>query len=337
VLALLALLGLVMPLGTPAANAQGSSSSGSNPGGWAVEPSGPSGPGARSYFIYSLKPGQVFQDTVGISNLSKRTINFVIYPTDAYTVPGKGGFAALRDDQAPKGVGTWIKLATEKYTIPAGKRADIPFQIAIPPDAEPGDHAGAILAIDSAQGKLTPGKSTGLDVRTRVGARVYVRVAGPLEPALRIDQLTVERHMPRNPFGKKGTAVIQARVTNTGNVRLTPTLQVKIKGFLGRTLQTTPERQLPELLPGGNVLITQPVTGLGPWGPLTADVIVTAQDQGKPVSESRSITFYPIPWPTVVLVVVALALFLFWRWRRRRAQPEPTDAVPPRSREKVGV
>jgi len=38
-----------------------------DPGNFAVQPSGPNGPGGRDYFVYTLKVGEVYGDTVAIS------------------------------------------------------------------------------------------------------------------------------------------------------------------------------------------------------------------------------------------------------------------------------
>src|SRR5688500_11708828 len=143
-------------------------------GGFAVQPSGPDGPGSRDWFTYTLDPGEVFGDVVAVSNLGDEPKTFHIYATDAASVADVGGFTAIRDDEKAVDVGTWIELGVEEYTVDPGKRVDVPFRVTVPEDAEPGDHAGAILAIDTAD--LDPDDEDGisLDVVQRLGARVYV-------------------------------------------------------------------------------------------------------------------------------------------------------------------
>ena len=84
------------------------------PSDFAVQPSGPDGPGLRDWFVYSLDPGAVFGDTVAISNLSDHPIRFTIYATDAAGVADVGGFSTIRDDETPTDVGTWIQLAASE-------------------------------------------------------------------------------------------------------------------------------------------------------------------------------------------------------------------------------
>jgi hypothetical protein len=295
--------------------------------GFAVQPSGPDGPGLRDWFTYTLDPGAVFGDTVAISNLSDHPIRFVIYPTDAVSVVDTGGFAAIKDTETPVDVGTWIELAAGEYTVPAGQRIDVPFKITVPEDAEPGDHAGAILAVDADEGSFDPNAAPDgitFNVMHRMGARVYVRVGGPTAPALRIDDLVVVRD--------GGKATVTWNAENTGNLRLSPTAEVRISGLFGRTIRTVPIQQLPELLPGANYVGASILTGLPSYEPLTAHLVVAAEG----VTIERSKQFASYPWLLIALVLAVLvAAWWFPRHRRRRSRvvPPPTtsfDRVPVR-------
>lgn len=294
--------------------------------GFAVQPSGPDGPGARDWFTYSLDPGAVFGDTVAISNVSDHPIRFVIFPTDAVSVADVGGFAALKDDQKPVDVGTWIKLAAGEYTVEPGKRIDVPFSITVPQDAEPGDHAGAILAVDADEGKIDPNTApdgVSFNVRHRMGARVYVRVSGPVEPALRINKLAVQR--------KGGTATITWEVVNSGNVRLSPTSAMRVTGLFGRTVRTMPTQPMPELLPGANYVGASIVTGMPSWEPLTAHLVVSADG----VRTERSKQFASLPWLLIALFLAIVAVG--WWYRRRRNRRTDHGSPPSRSNHRVPV
>lgn len=302
---------------------------------FAVQPSGPDGPGSRDYFVYSLTPGETFGDTVAVSNLGDRPIDFVIYPADAFNVRDEGGFTAVRDGELSTDVGSWITLAAQTYTVEPGSRIDVPFSITVPQDAEPGDHAGAILATDSDLGSVGADQADpNLQVRERVGARVYVRVEGPLSPDLRIDRIDVSRTSPSFAvpfFSSDGRAEVTWEITNTGNTRLQPTTVLKVKGLFGRTIRTLPPQELPELLPGSNIVRSEVLTGLPPLERLTVELTVTAQD----AEVVGTYSYWVVPWQFVLLLALLVVLAYLWQRHRRRRQEADGAAPAPRPREKV--
>ncbi len=299
-------------------------------GGWAVEPSGPNGTGSRDYFVYTLAPGQGFQDTVGISNYSDQPLTFKVYARDAFSAGGDAGFGVQGEDEQPSDVGSWIQLAVGNYTVQPGKRADIPFIIQVPPNASPGDHSGGIvgaLVTDLQQSQ----EGTGLNILQRIAARVYVRVSGRLDPALDVRQLSLKYDGGFMSLLGGAKATVTYELFNAGNVRLDPLTTVKLQDPFGRTVRSKVARQLPELLPGGSIIITEEFQGVPPTLRLTAEV--SAMTQGEaPTSTTRSTSVWAVPWLLVVLLaVVLIAGFLRWRARRRRrADSPPSRPAPPR-------
>jgi len=187
-----------------------------------------------------------------------------------------------------------------------------------------------ILAADS---ELTLGdESEGLSlaVRQRVGARVYVRVSGPLDPSIRIDSIDVSHSTPLNPLSS-GEATVSYQISNVGNVRLTPTMQLTIKGIFGRTVKVLAGNTIDDVLPGGIIRITESATGLPRFEPLSASLQVVSPE----FATDSSTTFYPVPWLTIILLLIAIALYYAWiRVRRARERTDlETPALPPAPKE----
>jgi hypothetical protein len=114
---------------------------------------------------------------------------------------------------------------------------------------------------------------------------------------------------------------ITYEVTNVGNVRLDPTADVEITGFLGRSIRTLPAQDLPELLPGSAVRITQDFSGLPPFEAVTAHVRVSTPD--GTIETSRSTTTFVWSWGAVMVpVLVVAAVLARRRWRSGHAEPE---------------
>lgn len=311
-------------------------------GDWSVDPGGGDGPGARSHFAYTLKADQVFRDTVTVANVSDVPLTLDLYATDAYNTPLDAGFALLEDTDEPVGVGTWIDLATDQITLEPRTQAEIPFRISIPLDASPGDHAGAIVAQNVETEAEIDAEGVGIEVRRRVGARVYVRVDGPLQPDLQVTRVEVDHTtslLP--PLIGKGEAVIGYEIKNTGNTRIVPTVSVEVEGFLGGTKIAFDERELKELLPGSTVVVSEGFEGLPGLNRLTAKVNVSGQGPGgEGVDATGSSTFWVVSPLSLAAVALMPVLFLLWRRERRRPdEPVPERPAPPPApqRELVGV
>jgi hypothetical protein len=284
-------------------------------GAFAVQPSSEKGPGGRDYFIYTLPQGQQFGDRVAISNLSDTAATFAVYATDAVNTDD-GSFSLLREDEDPQDVGAWVELGATQYTVEPGEQVIIPFSISVPADASPGDHVGAIVAQKLDDPNSTEG-GIGADVRVRIGARIYVRVDGPVSPSLSIESFGITYDAPGTPFSGH-TAKITYVVTNTGDIRLSPTADLKLAGLFGLGEQQLEQRQIPELLPGGSITIAEVAKDVKPLGRLTADLSVRATDES--VVADASITQWAVPWLSLGVLGLVVVALVVWRIvaRRRR-------------------
>ncbi|SCL23452.1 WxL protein peptidoglycan domain-containing protein [Micromonospora aurantiaca (nom. illeg.)] len=287
---------------------------------WAVQPSGPGGPTGRNYFTYDLAPGDSVTDHVGVTNLGDRPLTFAVYGTDAYTTTD-GAFALLPSDRAATDVGAWIGVERRSWTVQPGRRADIPFRLTVPRNATPGDHTGGVIAAVAQDGVTADGQRVRLD--QRIAARVYLRVAGEVRPAVTVESVRVGYDTPLNPIGRADLTVTY-RIRNSGNVRVGGTGAVVVDGPGGWTLSRTSPVDLPELLPGAEFTVTERVTGVPPALRLTAtvDLAPTTVDTALPPVQRTASVWAP-PW----LLIAALAAAGAWLYLRRRRR-RPTSAAP---------
>lgn len=309
-------------------------SSAADNGSWSVYPV--SRLAARPYFYLSADPGQSIEDKVTVANKTGGPLTFRLYAADAYNTARDGGFAVRTVREKQRGVGAWARLARSRVTVPAHGSVTVPFTLRVPERAEPGDHAGALVALDE-RIDAGDGTASAVGVRRAVGARIYLRVGGPTVPALAVEKVHVSHHQPLVPGLGESGATISYTLHNTGNVTLNPKVRLRAEGLFGRTLLSRGLTKIPsELLPGQRVRLTEPWHGAPQldWG----DVTLTASAPGT--HESASTSFLAVPWLVVAVVGVGIAAAVLvirarrggtrpWRLRVRRGRARPSVPVRP--------
>ncbi|MEU8518206.1 DUF916 domain-containing protein [Streptomyces sp. NBC_01216] len=291
------------------------SASAADNGEWAVYPVA-SELGSRPYFYLSADPGTTVTDQVTVANRTDAPRTFLIYGADAYNTERDGGFAVRGREEKQTGAGAWITPDRTRVTVSPHTSVTVPYTLAVPSDAEPGDHPGAVVALDE---RVEGGGSgaVAVGVRRAVAARVYLRVDGPAVPALGVEDVTLSQDRPLVPGTGESSAVVSYTLHNRGNVTLRPKVALRAEGLLGRTLLDRELTRVPsELLPRQKIRLTARWAGSPQfdWG----DVTLTATAEN--VRESGRVSFLALPWSAVAVVVLGAVTGLAGlRVRRRRA------------------
>ncbi|WP_026058218.1 WxL protein peptidoglycan domain-containing protein [Streptomyces sp. SS] len=284
-------------------------------GEWAVYPAA-ARLGSRPYFFLSADPGSTLTDRVTVTNKTAAPLTFRLYGADAYNTDRDGGFAVRTQAERQTGAGTWIKPERTRVTVPPRSAVTVAYTLAVPADADPGDHPGALVALDE---RVSPGGkgAVAVGVQRAVAARLYLRVNGPTVPALAVEDVTLDQDRPLVPGTRTSSAVVSYTLHNRGNVTLNPKVALKARGLFGRTLLDRDLAKVPaELLPRQKIRLTERWTGSPQfdWGDIT--LTATAKD----VKETGAVSFLALPWlAAAVLLTGAAAGLLGLRIRRRRA------------------
>ncbi|WP_415960509.1 hypothetical protein [Streptomyces sp. 021-4] len=274
---LLVALVLVLLLAPPAAADEGS--------GWTARPAG-GGRDARPYVYLEGAPATVLQDRLSVTNPARAPL----------TVRLRGGGPA----------GPWLRFAADTVTVPARTRADVPFALALPGNATPGDLAGEIVA--SADG----------GVERRVPVRV--RVGGPTLAALSVEDVEVS-----------GRTIGYALV-NRGNTPLRPRLSVRADGVFGALLDR-PARPLDlELAPGRRVELTEPWPDAPELDSVKVRLRVAAEGgaRGEAVASAAYVPVAPVAGGGLLVlgVLVVLGTGAYRRRTRRGGRAAEVDDEP---------
>ncbi|MFF9847857.1 WxL protein peptidoglycan domain-containing protein [Streptomyces litmocidini] len=284
-------------------------------GEWAVYPAA-SRLGGRPYFYLSADPGTTLTDRVTVANKTSAPLAFRLYGADAYNTDRDGGFAVRTRQEKQTGAGAWIRPERTRITVPARSAVTVPYTLTVPADADPGDHPGALVALDERIARGGKG-SVAVGVQRAVGARVYLRVNGPTVPALAVEDVTLDQDRPLVPGTRTSSALVSYTLYNRGNVTLNPKVVLKARGLFGRTLLDRDLAGVPaELLPRQKIRLTERWTGSPQLDRGDVTLTVTAKD----VKETATVSFLALPWfAAAVLVVGGAAGLCGLRIRRRRA------------------
>ncbi|WP_415952603.1 hypothetical protein [Streptomyces sp. KLOTTS4A1] len=286
VVCLLALTGLV---GLPAAGAAADEGDG-----WSLAPSSGSGGRAagdgRPAFYMEGGPGTVLQDTVTVTNPDSKPLTVRLRAAEAYNE--EDGSFAVGESRDGRGPQSWLSLADDEVRIPPRTRAEIPFTVAVPGGATPGDHPAALIA--EAAGR-------------KAGVRVHLRVSGPSLSAVTVEDVTID-----------GDSISYALV-NRGNTVLTPKLAVHAEGLFGEVLDRAARPLDVELLPGRKVSLREPWSERPAFDAVRVELTVSAEGAAQ---DSAGADIRLVPWTGVLggaaLAAGCTALAVF-TVRRRRA------------------
>lgn len=286
-----------------------------------IRTAGQDGPDDRGRYDEEIAPRGVRQDYVALYNYSLRPVTVRLLARDATSSAGSS-FEVQPSADEPTGVGSWIAIQRPVVRMQPQSQTLVPFQIGVPYNASPGDHAGAIVASllvhpDAHDGQVVADR--------RVGLRVYLRVPGALRPELTIKHLTSTFDGSWNSFGY-GRTTVDYTLRNTGNVTLSADQVVQLassRGLFPEQMRPDPAEQV---LPGGEVVVHTVSPRMFAVGKLATTVTATPRsDQTGLVLRPTTarVVQWVVPWASLVTFGTAtaalmLALRLFQRWHRRR-------------------
>ncbi|WP_069387674.1 COG1470 family protein [Cellulosimicrobium cellulans] len=295
---------------------------------WAIEPATADGPDGRVSLRHVVDPGGEVTDHVALRNFSDRAVTFDVYASDGI-VTADGLFDLLPAGTEAVDAGSWIAIGDatgalgepgQPRQVEVGPQATVtlPVAVRVPAEATPGDHPAGIVA------SLSREDASGVQMETRVGARLHLRVAGDVEPALAVTDVRTTWTPSWNPFAP-GELRVDYVVENTGNVRLGADVAATGSGpfgWAGHEGAGTAQREvLPRQEAAGVVVVDA-----WPLGRLTGDVtatpLVVGDDEvsARLVQTGASYALWAVPWLHLAILALVVGGVLGVRQLRRRRE-----------------
>ncbi|CAL8978953.1 hypothetical protein PROP_02650 [Propionicimonas sp. T2.31MG-18] len=280
-------------------------------------------PDGRSRFSYTVDPGRRVTDHVRISNEGTTRLKITVFATDAYN-DDKGDFALRGEGDEKTGASDWVRFDGRKklvLTLGRGESRTVPFTVAIPSDATPGDHPTGVLA-----SATTPGQVT---VERRIANRMYVRVSGDLQPLLTLSSFSGTYNCGWNPFD--GSITTTATITNSGNVALEGVLTLSGSTWFGIGTGQVVRQELNEILPGNTATVTLDLKGVPQVGYATTTLLLQggisgdAPDPGPLPVITRDAFVLAVPWLLLLVLAAGVGGWFWLRHRRRKEEAYATE------------
>ncbi|HVE25561.1 MAG TPA: DUF916 domain-containing protein, partial [Sporichthya sp.] len=293
---------------------------------WSVRPKLRDGESERPNFSFDLDKGATVSDAVEIRNFGKTDIALKVYAADGITSE-IGAVDLLASGEKSTDVGSWITLEKHDVTVEPGKNVIIPFTMKVPDRVESGDHTGGIVTSFLVPSKDQNGNPITID--RRLGSRVSIRVAGPLNPQLSVGKLKTSFSGPMNPLGT-GELTGTYTVTNKGNVRMGVRQSLKVKSPIGLPSKSVRPTDIAELLPGDSITVTEKLTGVFPTirssiKVSAAPIAIRPGDVFDPATVGAGASTGTWSWPWAFAALVLLLLIGLGIRRRLRAHARLTE------------
>ena len=143
-------------------------------------------------FEKEASKGEIISDTIRLKNESQNEVivNINVKDFQAKDDTGKQVFLDPSPDN-PWGLSHWINIQNQ-ITLAPLEEIEIPFEIKIPIDSEPGGHFGTIFFTINAS------KDKGIKINMQLGALLFVTVLGEIQENANIDSFTLDENISEN-------------------------------------------------------------------------------------------------------------------------------------------
>ncbi len=250
----------------------------------------------KYWYIYNIDIGGSHNDNVVVENKGSNKLGIKIYPVDALTT-SDGAFALENEDEEKDTIGQWVTLDKYEIDLEPGQKEIIPFTISVPEDASPGEHIGGIIMENK---ELVEGNQ--LNVKTRVGVRIYQTVPGDVVKKMNIESITAKGQY-NSIWSMFYDYDFDYNLINEGNVQIVPTITSTLSSSLFGEIDHASEEIQGSIFPGKSITKNfKPSKGIY-FGPYTLTVTSQVDDQA-PIQ--KSLTFWALPWKLCLIIGVVL-------------------------------
>jgi len=245
-----------------------------------------------------VDPGMVWEGSATVANPNSFAIQ--VKPEKENLSGGVEGEIQLTGETDQKyGLASWITFDEDKiFTLEPHGQLTIKFKVAVPANAQPGGHYGAVLFRGLTLDNTNQAELNGLGISGRVGTVLLFEVSGDVKKIGSITSIIAPKFLSRGPFD------ISFKVQNDGNTFFSPEGTVTFQNLWTKYTGTWEPRVV---FPGYDRTFKTSWDKKYLFGPIKITIDAKMQD-GGPTLGSKSIIIWAFPWQEASIVIGAILL-----------------------------
>jgi hypothetical protein len=146
-----------------------------------------------------------------VVNHGTMPLHLAMYAADGFTTKEAGSTWSARTRSRR----AWVRTDRPDLAVRPGESAEVPFTVALPENAAPGEYMGGIVT--------SPAQANGIDANRRLGIRIRLRVGGSPEPSLSVSNLRVRYSARPTRSGRATSPSLHDRQNPQAATRHPPT------------------------------------------------------------------------------------------------------------------
>ncbi len=263
-------------------------------------------------------PGTQFVQTIRIGNYADTDRTFYLSTAD-FVVKSENGAPSFDVGEKDRryALSTWMTLPTKEVTVPAGEVATVDVTVAVPEDALPGGHYGAVFVQTDDPAQLRAQEGSVIGSVGRIASLFLVTVPGDVtEKVSLVDFTPVQRIY----WHQQPSITIRTMLRNEGTVHAIPTGALFVSGGIGyRGQSVIYNSQQGAVLPGAppreivETFTPRKHAFLPPMGRFTVRLVAKYGVSGQTLTGETS--FYIIPVKFLISLFAASLVLLFILYR----------------------
>jgi len=280
---------------------------------------------APSSLDLTAERGETISSSITILNTQENDQEYFLDLMGFRSKDDSGAPEFYSSDNGTSELTEWILFEEDSLIVPALSSSEVFFKVVVPDDIAAGGYFAAITVSPAPADVVA---TNGAIIEAKTAALVLLTVTGETN-----EQLELLDFVNNDDIYALPQQVFVYRVQNQGNVHVTPTGTITLKGIFGQTIETIDANSVDgRVLPGSTrrFEVTQDYR-ITSWydtvafqlrhltiGPVTATLDLTYGESG---SIQSSLAFLMIPWQLLITIIgLLMALCLFYRLLPHRRQ-----------------